>query len=302
MRRLVHWLLRSGLSLALLGACLTPAMAAEPLRVAATFSLLGDLVKRIGGDAVALTVLVGSDGDVHAFEPGAEDQRRLAEADLLVANGLGLEPWLERMIESSGFKGRLVVASDGIEALASIGAGSDLDPHAFQDPANGAIYAANIAAALAETNPGEAQNFQTAGDRLVADMNELNAELAGKFAAIPKERRRVLTSHDAFQYFGRAYGIDFVAIQGQNPLIEPSARDFARLVDQARAQAIPAIFLENMVNPTLAESLAQETGIRLGGTLQADALSGPDGPAPDYLSLIRHNAALLLAALAPDSP
>ncbi|HET6622227.1 MAG TPA: zinc ABC transporter substrate-binding protein [Dongiaceae bacterium] len=274
-----------------------PAWAGEKPIVATTFSILADLAQRIGGDHVQILTLVGPNRDAHAFEPGPRQSAELAGATMLIVNGLGFEPWLGRLEDSSGFTGRLVTASDGVATLAWNSQPGIADPHAFQDVANAQIYAANIAKALADADPAHAADFKANADALIAAMGDLDKELRAEFAAIPQERRHVLTSHDAFRYFGRAYGIQFVAVQGISTEAEPTAQDLAKIVRQARAGHLSAVFLENMADPRLAETVARESGVRLGGELYADALSEPDGPAPDYLSLVRFNARQLLAAM-----
>ncbi len=307
MRRLM-W--AEGLLAALL-LSFSPAIAEQKATAVATFSILADLTKRIGGDHIEVLTLVGPNGDAHVFEPGPKESAELAQADLLIANGLGFEPWLQRLEDASGFKGTLIVATDGIaplrgdeeqegEEAESEEEGQDhgaFDPHAFQDLANAQVYAANIAKGLSAVAPAYAAEFKANADNLIAEMAALDRELKAEFAAIPQERRRILTSHDAFHYFGKAYGVEFVAVQGVSTETEPSAEDLATIVRQARDGHLSAIFLENMADPRLAETVAQESGVRIGGELYADALSEPDGPAPDYLSLIRYNAKQLLAAM-----
>lgn len=273
------------------------AWAGERPIVMATFSILADLAQRIGGDHVQILTLVGPNGDAHAFEPGPRQSAELSKAVMLIANGLGFEPWLGRLKESSGFAGKVAIASDGVATLAWNSQPGIADPHAFQDVANAEIYAANIGKAMAAADPAHAADFKASADVLIAAMDDLDKELRAEFAAIPQEHRRVLTSHDAFQYFGKAYGIQFVAVQSLSTEAEPTAEDLAEIVRQARAGHLSAVFLENMVDPRLAETVARESGVRLGGELYADALSEPDGPAPDYLSLMRFNARQLLAAM-----
>jgi zinc/manganese transport system substrate-binding protein len=275
----------------------------KPVAVA-TFSILADLTQRVAGDHAQLLTLVGPNGEAHVFEPGAKQSAELAEADLLIANGLGFEPWLQRLEDASGFKGRLVLASDGVTPLAAGDHEGEeeehhegTDPHAFQDLANTQIYVANIAKGLAEIAPDHAADFKANADKLIAEIAALDQQLKTDFSAIPQEKRRVLTSHDAFHYFGRAYGIEFVSVQGLSTEAEPTADDLVKVVRQARDGHLSAIFLENMSDPRLAETVAQESGVRMGGELYADALSDPSGPAPDYLSLIRYNAKQLLAAM-----
>lgn len=296
---------RAGLIGILLALLAGAAPAADKPKVVATFSILGDLAAQVAGDHVELVTLVGADGDAHVFEPGPRESAALAEADLLIANGLGFEPWLERLGQAAGFKGALVTASDGVaplpadpgEVQAGPDAGGAFDPHAFQDLANGRIYVANIARGLAAIDPAHAAAFEANARRLSAQMADLDTGLKAAFAAVPTDRRRVLTTHDAFRYFGRAYGVEFVAIHGVSTEAEPSARDLGEIIQQARAGRITTVFLENMSDPRLVETAAAETELKVGGELYADALSGKDGPAPDYLSLFKHNAGQLLDAM-----
>lgn len=289
------------------------ARADEKIPVVATFSIVGDLTQRIGGDAISLTTLVGPDEDAHVFEPAADAQRAVAGAKLLVANGLGFEPWLQRLTEAAAFKGKLVEATKGIEPLAWTGdegghdsdAGAEasdhdpdsVDPHAFQDPKLVLTYIDNIAAGLAEVDPADAPTFQRNADALKLQYRALDADLTASIGILPANKKRVLTSHDAFQYFGHAYGIQFIGVQGVSTESEPSARDLKNIVEQIKAGKINAVFIENMNDPRFIESLSADTGITVGGDLYADALSGPDGPASDLLSLYRHNQEELLKAL-----
>lgn len=315
---------RLGLAGLLAIALSATASAAERPKVVATFSILGDLVHQVAGDHVDIVTLVGPNGDAHVFEPGPKESTALAEADVLVANGLGFESWLERLSQAAGFKGTLVTATEGVTPLPAEhdehedeeGEHAEdehaegeheegdhdhdhgaFDPHAFQDLSNGQIYVANIANGLSQVDPAHAAEYNANAQRLAAEMAALDAEVKAQLAAVPQERRRVLTSHDAFRYFARAYGVDFIAIHGISTEAEPTAKDLAEIVQQARAGNITAIFVENMSDPRLIETVAGETDLTVGGELYADALSDKDGPAPDYLSLFRHNAGQLLAAL-----
>ena len=267
----------------------------KPVAVA-TFSILAELTQRIAGDHVEVLTLVGPNSDAHVFEPGPKESAELAKAQVLIGSGLGFEPWLRRLEDASNFKGKIVVASDGVKPLPGEGNGA-VDPHAFQDLSNAQIYVRNIASGLSEIAPAQAADFKANADKLSAEIAALDKELKSEFSAIPPERRRILTSHDAFGYFGRAYGIEFVSVLGISTEAEPTAEDLSKIVRQAREGHLSAIFLENMADPRLAETVAQESDIKVGGELYADALSDPSGPAPDYLSLIRYNAQQLLAAM-----
>ena len=289
-------------SAAFLLALTGPAVAADKPKVVATFTIIGDLVEAVGGDAVSVTTLVGPDGDAHVFEPRPGDVAAVAQADLIFANGLGMEPWLERLTEAADFKGKTVIASADVTPLPfkeeADGSGTmPDDPHAFQDLSNGRLYVKTIAAALEAVAPQEAAAIAARAAKLDADMAALDQEIKAKLGALPVANRRILTSHDAFHYFGKAYGLDILSIQGISTETEPSAADLAQIARQAKGGQVKAIFLENMSNPTLAQTISSEAGLPVGGELVADALTKPDGFAPHYLDMFKYNLAELLKVL-----
>jgi zinc/manganese transport system substrate-binding protein len=271
----------------------------NPIPVVATFSILGDMVKRIGGDHVAVTTLVGADGDAHVYQPIPADARAVSQADILVFNGLAFEGWLDRLVEASNFAGIRVVATDGIEPIA-FGDGDDhgaFDPHAWQSLANAVVYVDNITAVLATADPANASSYYRNRASYVAEIEGLDAEIRGLAAGLPEDRRTVVTSHDAFGYFSEAYGLHFVAPHGVSTESEPSAADIAALIRQIREEGIRAIFIESIADSRLLEQIAAETGASIGGTLYSDSLSKPDGPASTYLNMMRYNALTLARAL-----
>jgi len=289
-------------SAAFLMALAGPAIAADKPKVVATFTIIGDLVQAVGGDAVSVTTLVGPDGDAHVFEPRPSDVAAVAQADLIVANGLGMEPWLERLTEAADFKGKTVIASADVTPLPfkeeADGSGTmPDDPHAFQDLSNGRLYVKTIAAALEAAAPNAASAIAARAAMLDGEMAALDQEIKTKLGALPKANRRILTSHDAFHYFGKAYGLDILSIQGISTETEPSAADLAAIARQAKGGQVKAIFLENMSNPTLAQTISSEAGLPVGGELVADALTKPDGFAPHYLDMFKYNLAELLKVL-----
>ena len=273
---------------------LTTAHAAERPRVVASFSILGDLVREVAGDAVALETLVGPEGDAHGFEPRPADARRIAQADLIVVNGLHFEPWMDRLLRAGKPAGRVVVASEGVVPLTLEG---DTDPHAWQSLANGRRYVENLRVALGGLRPGLAETVNSRAQAYDARLAALDRSVRDQLAAIAPERRRVVTSHDAFGYFAKAYGVEFLAAQGWSTEREATAAQVARLVRQLKAQQVHAVFLENMSNPRLIRRLAQEAGATIGGELYSDALSKPGGEADSYEKMFEHNARTLVAAL-----
>jgi zinc/manganese transport system substrate-binding protein len=280
----------------------TGMQASDRVRVAASFSILADLVRQVGGDRVDVAVLVGPNSDAHVFQPSPNDAKKIAEAELLVVNGLGFEGWMGRLQKSSGFKGTTVVATTGIKLrlMAADESGEPkrlVDPHAWQNLANGRIYVQNIRDGLIAADPDDKAVYEANTDRYLAEIDSLDAYVKASIARLPPSRRRIITSHDAFGYFGAAYGLDIIAPQGVSTESEASAQDVAKIIRQIKAQKIPAIFIENISDPRLLEQISRETGAKVGGTLYSDALSDAKGPAGTYLDLFRHNIETFMAAL-----
>jgi zinc/manganese transport system substrate-binding protein len=296
-----RWLpaLALGLTLATTGA-----RAAEPPKIVASFSVLGDIVHEVAGDKAEVMTLVGPDGDAHTFEPTPADASKLAQADLVVVNGLGLESWMERLLASAEYKGPIAIASEGIKTRTMVEEQANnatpetvTDPHAWQDLRNGEIYVRNIAAALSKMDPANAAAYEANAKRYAAELATLDREVRAEIAAVPEGKRRVITSHDAFGYFGAAYGIEFLAPEGLSTEAEPTAGDLARLVLQMKAEHIRALFVENITDPRMVETISRETGAPLGGALFSDALSPSDGPAPTYVAMFKNNVPKLVAGM-----
>jgi zinc/manganese transport system substrate-binding protein len=279
-----------------------PVRAQAKLPVVASFSILADLVRQVGGDRVDVVALVGPDGDAHVFQPSPQDARKVASAALVVLNGLGLEGWMDRLVKASKATVPTVIATAGVRPRRSDEAGEgrdheEIDPHAWQDIGNARIYVANIRDGLIKADPAGKDAYEANAARYLAALDVLDAEVRAALAKLPPERRRIITSHDAFGYFGDSYGIAFIAPQGVSTETEASAKDVARIIRQIRAETIPAVFLENVSDPRLAQRIAKETGARIGGRLYSDALSPPDGPAGTYIDMMRSNIRELTAAL-----
>lgn len=308
-----------GLSLA--GATTSTAAAQEKVRLVASFTILADMAREIGGERLQVDTLVGPDGDAHVFQPTPAHARAVAQADILLVNGLGFEGWIDRLQRSSGFKGLLVVASAGITPITmaddhdhghghghSPGASSTRkkarpaaaisDPHAWQDLANGRAYVDNIARGLAAADPPGAGYYAQRAGAYKQRLSDLDTRVRAAFDAIPAKKRRAITSHDAFGYFGRAYGIEFIPATGASTESEPTARQIAALIAQIRKEKIKALFVENMSNPRLIEQLGRDAGVTPGGALYSDSLSPPGGPADTYLKMFELNATTLQAGMA----
>jgi zinc/manganese transport system substrate-binding protein len=278
-----------------------PAQAQGSVPVVASFSILGDMVRHLGGDRVSLRVIAGPDVDAHSFQPRPSDAEALRGARLVVRNGLGFDTWMDRLVRSAGYRGTVATASEGITPRRlEDNHGHDhgaQDPHAWQDLRHGQAYARNIAAALAAADPEGAPAYRARAEDYLARLAALDAWVRQQVATVPEARRQVVTSHDAFGYFAAAYGVRFMAPQGISTDSEPSAAEVARLIRLLKRQGITALFLENMANPATLRRLAAEAGVKVQGQLYADALSPPDGPAPGYEAMFRHNLGLLVPAM-----
>ncbi len=280
------------------------ARAAEPVPVVATFSVIADITRAVGGDRVAIRTLVPADSDAHVYQPTPGDAQALAAARLVVTNGLNMEGWIDRLIKASGYKGEVVTATKGIKTITmedddhGHGHGKKVtDPHAWQNALNGQIYARNIAEGLARVDPAGAATYRANAESYAAELKTLDGWVKAEIATVPAAQRKVITSHDAFGYLAAAYGITILSPQGISTEAEPSAKDVARLIRQIRKEKVKAVFIENMTDPRLIQQIARETGAVVGGTLYSDALSPAGGPADTYVKMFRYNLPLLVAGM-----
>ncbi len=286
--------LTSNITILLLILITSISTASAKIKVVSTFSILGDMVQNIGGDKIELVTLVGPNGDGHVYEPTPADAKSIANADLVFVNGLGFEGWIDRLVKASGYKGKVIIATKGIKDLQFEG---ELDPHAWQDLSNGRIYIKNIKNALIDLDPKNSDLYKKnfiAYDEILESMDKSTKE---KFADIPKKNRKVITSHDAFLYFGRAYGIDFRSPVGVTTESEPSAGELAALITEMREDEIKALFAENITDPRLIKQLAREVNAQIGGTLYSDALSDNSEPANTYINMFKYNVNELATVL-----
>jgi zinc/manganese transport system substrate-binding protein len=268
------------------------------MKVAASFSILGDMVKQVGGDRIDVVTFVSPNGDAHVYEPTPADAKALSESKILFINGLGLEGWMTRLENSSGFKGKVVTASNGVKPRKMVEEDKTItDPHAWQSLANGMIYAANIRDALIAADPAGKLTYEANAKKFIDGMTAMEANVKAAVAKMPTERRKIITTHDAFGYFGETYGMEFIAPEGVSTESEASAQDVAKIITQIKNEHIPAVFLENVTDSRLLDQIASETGAKIGGTLYSDALSPPDGPAGTYLDMFRNNIDTLSTAL-----
>ena len=273
--------------------------ATEKIKVVTSFSILADLVSEVGGDRIELTNFVGADADAHTYEPSPDNAKALLRAKLIVANGLGFEPWLERLLASTEPMGKRINASAGVQPLMLDDEGEQVpDPHAWQSLNNAEVYVRNIANALIDVDPAHAEEYISRRDAYLIHLNAMLKEANNRFASLPASKRKVVTSHDAFGYLGQAWQLQFIAPQGLSTHDEPSAGEVAALIRQLRSEGVRAVFVENIRDPRLIQQIADESGAKVGGTLYSDALAS-QAPANTYLGMFKHNLNTLMAALKP---
>lgn len=271
---------------------------AKPLEAVASFTVIADMVHTVGGDRVHVTSLIGPNGDPHVYEPTPADAQALKKADVTFVSGLHLEGWLDRLIKASGYRGEPVVLSTGIKTRSMEEDGKRItDPHAWNSAANGVIYVRNIITALKKADPEGASVYQANGDRYIAELQTLDAYARAQVQAIPVAQRKVLTSHDAFGYFGDAYGVTFLSPLGFSTEAEASAADVSKLIRQIKTEHVSAYFFENSGDPRLVKQIAEASGAQPGGELYVEALSPADGPAATYAQMFRYNVDKLTAAM-----
>ena len=271
---------------------------AKPIEAVASFTVIADMVQNVGGDHVHVTSLIGPNGDPHAYEPTPNDAQALKRADLVFVSGLHLEGWLDRLIKASGYQGQPVVLSNGIKTRSMEEDGKRItDPHAWNSAANGVVYVRNIISALQKADPANASDYQAKGEQYIQQLEQMDAYARAQVQAIPSDKRKVLTSHDAFGYFGDAYGVTFLSPLGFSTETEASASDVAKLIKQIKHEHVSTYFFENSSDPRLVKQIADASGAQPGGELYVESLSPADGPAPTYAQMFRYNVDKLTAAM-----
>ncbi|MCK9813128.1 metal ABC transporter substrate-binding protein [Pseudomonas sp. MAFF 302046] len=281
----------------LLPLSLSTAQAAEKLQVVTSFSILANITQQIGGEHIQITNLVGADEDAHTYEPSPDDAKALLKAKLIIKNGLGFEPWLDRLVASTGTQTPVITASRGVIPRSLEEDGETIpDPHAWHNLANVELYVNTITKALIAADPADQADYQRNSQAYLKQIYRLLAEAKAKFGSLPPGNRKIVTSHDAFGYLGQAYGIDFMAPQGLSTEREPSAAEVAALITQIRQAKVKAVFMENIKDARLLKQIAEESGAHIGGTLYSDALAAK-GPASTFTGLFEYNLNTLYDAL-----
>ena len=284
--------------LLIIGVMLTPTLlvAQEKIKVVASFSILGDMIRQVTGDLAEVTTIVGPDADAHVYTPSTADAKSVAHAEVIFVNGLGFETWSQTLIEASKTNAEVFIATNGITPLMVDG---QIDPHAWNSLKNGMQYVANIAGAMAQIDTINAKAYKGNARIYTARLEKLHKQALERHAKLKADQCVVVTSHDAFGYLEADYGLTFLAPLGIDTDSEPSARDLTKLIDHLKSVGAGALFVENITNPSLIQQIARETGIQVGGRLFSDALSERGGPATSYEEMFKHNLETLITALSP---
>ncbi|MFK0331475.1 metal ABC transporter substrate-binding protein [Rhizobium sp. NPDC090275] len=271
---------------------------AETLKVVASFTVLADVVSQVGGDHVEVKSLVGPNGDPHEFEPSPTDAKNLKAAKVTFVSGEGLEGWMDRLIAASGYKGTPVTVSEGVKTRTMEEDGKTVtDPHVWNSPVSVKVWVANIEKALSSADPADTAAFKANAEAYTKKLDEMDAYAKAKFEKIPEDHRKVLTSHDAFGYFGREYHVSFLAPLGVSTESEASAAEVAKLIEQIKAEQVKTYFFENSNDPRLVKQIAKATGAEPGGELYVESLSDAKGPASTYEKMFRYNVDQISAAM-----
>lgn len=277
------------------------------LRVVATYSILGDLVKNVAGDAAEVTVLVGPDGDAHTFEPTPKDGVALADADVIFENGVHFEEWLDKLHKSSKSKAKRVVVTKGLQLREGDhdhdhdeDQHHEEDPHVWHDVKNAIHMVGVIRDSLVEADPSNADQYKDNAEKFLTKLKTLDDWVVEKVATLPKQNRKLVTSHDTFGYFAERHGFDVVGTvlpSVSTEASDPSPAAFAKLIKSVKAAKVPAIFAENIHNPKLMQRLAEEAGVKLAPPLFTDALGTTGSEGDTYEKMVRYNVTTIVEAL-----
>jgi ABC-type Zn uptake system ZnuABC Zn-binding protein ZnuA len=282
----------------------TAAPSDRPLTVLAAESFLADIAQNVAGDQATVATLIPAGIDPHAFEPTPQDVARIADSTVLIVNGSGFEEWLANVLDNAGGQRLVIEASAGLATRTPDDTGAAdhdhaVDPHFWLDPTKVEHYVAAIRDGLAQADPAHAAAYAANAEAYIVKLKQLDAWIAEQVNTIPAARRLLVTNHESMGYYADRYGLKVVGavIPSFSASASPSAQQLAQLADTIRATGAPAIFLETGSNPQLAQQLGTETGVKVVTDLYSHSLTGPDGPAPTYLDMMRYNTQQIVAAL-----
>jgi ABC-type Zn uptake system ZnuABC Zn-binding protein ZnuA len=276
---------------------IAPNINAQKLKVVSSASIFNDMVKQIAGDLVENKGIVPIGGDPHVYEPTPSDASLVSKADLILINGMTFEGWINEVIDNSGTKGKTILITEGVKPIASEQYKNSMDPHAWMDASNGLIYIKNIYNALIEADPINKgiylKNYRAYEEKL----RKLDQYIQEQINTIPKQQRILITSHDAFSYYGNKYGLKLNAIMGISTEADAQTSDITRVTSAIKESGVPAIFIESTINPKMIQQIAKDNGVSIGGELFADSIGGEDSEGPTYFDMLKHNTDTIVKAL-----
>lgn len=265
--------------------------------VVSTASIFADMAENIAGGHVTVKTIVPVGGDPHIYDPTPADAQLVASADLILRNALTFEGWLDDLIASANTKAKVVTITQGVEAIHAVHKNSS-DPHAWMSAANGLIYIENIKNALVELDPDNREVYEFNYGVYRKQLEELDAYIFNEVKKIPERRRILITSHDAFEYYGQRYGLRLESVLGISTDAEAQTSDMVRLSSVIRESGVPAVFIETTVNPKLLQQIATDNKVRIGGKLFSDSIGDKKSDAPSYYEMLKYNTDTIVKALA----
>ncbi len=278
----------------------SPLEAQKKYKVLATASIFSDMAKNIATDEIEVESIVPIGSDPHLYEPTPNDVKAVSAADLILVNGLGFEGWLKKLIDNSGTSAKIVVITNGIEAIQNLSYKNTADPHAWMNVQNGLIYIKNIKNALIELDPTGKLEYEFNYGIYKQQLETLDDYVVQKISEIPEHKRVLITSHDAFQYYGRRYRITLEPVLGVSTEAEVQTADIRRIISVIRKNEIPTVFIETTVNPKLLQQIAMDNNVSIGGSLFSDSIGDLNSPAPSYYDMIKYNTDTIVEGLKKD--
>lgn len=273
-----------------------------PKKVVVTASMIADMAEVLSGGLVDVEMIVPIGGDPHLYEPTPSDPVLINSADLILKNGLTFEGWLNELIENSGTKAKVVTVTENIQPIESKIYQNATDPHAWMDASLGIKYAERIAQAFSELDPDNADKYEFNLGVYRKQLEDLDNSIMEKIKSIPEGQRILITSHDAFQYYGRRYGLKLESVLGTSTDAEAQTSDVMHLSKVIRESKVPAVFIESTVNPKMLKQIADDTGVKIGGKLYADSIGDKDSEAPTYIDMMLYNTNIIVNALTGEIP
>lgn len=275
----------------------TPENSSDKIKTVSTISIINDMVKNIGGDKVETHLICAIGTDPHSYIPKPSDPREISKSDIVFNNGIGLEHWIEQMIRNAGGDRPVIIVSEGITPIRDEAGFEDPDPHAWFDLENAQVYAKNIASGLIAIDPENESYYQANLERYLSELDEAHNWAKQQISEIPQVARVLITSHDAFRYFGKTYGLEVHGLQGISTESKPRTEDVKNIIDLIKEKNLKAVFIETTVNPALLQQITNETGAVIGGTLYSDSIGEPGSDGETFINAFKSNVSKIKNAL-----